>query len=77
MDIDRILGELRAERSRIEKAISAVEALYVTPMASKAAHPGTRTVSRKKSFAAAKKRSASRPKAKRAGTSGTGPRVKS
>ena len=78
MDTRRILAELRAQGSRIERAIAAIEALQ-TASARAAKGRGRRRMSaaaRKRLSALMKSRWAQRRKAGKPGTSGTGPRMK-
>jgi hypothetical protein len=78
MDTKRLVAELRAELSRIEKAIAALEALGSA--AAPTAQPAPK-VSRGRMSAAAREKArwaetAVKKAARKSGTSGTGPRVK-
>ena len=61
MDTNRILGELRAERDRIERAIAAIEGLNSTGRERAGRPPRTATTRRKRSrMSAAARRKLSR-----------------
>jgi hypothetical protein len=68
MDIKRILGDLRAERSRLDQAIAALEALGKgagsTAPTARAAQSGAPTRRRRRMSAAARKRISAMMKAR-------------